>query len=349
MGLAKILLLRGITLLIVLFSVLLLIVVVLGATGVSDKILEAQVRDQLRQIRQELSQRIKDPDELERALEAYEDELYRAFGLDRPWYARLPDMVRRVIMLDLGKSRTMTSFTGSNNVADIVLERIPNTIMLISTAVLISAVLGILIGVNIATRAGTIVDRIASYFSSISYALPSWWTGIIFILVFSFYLKIFPPAGMYSSPPPEDPILRLIDVMYHAILPVMTLVVAILGGWIYVSRTIVLNIAQEDFVEAARVKGLPEKIVMRRYILRPAAPPILTNVVFSIAGSLGGAILTETIFNWPGMGRLYYEAIITLDEPLIVALTFLFTLIYIAARFILEILYVIFDPRVRYT
>ena len=339
---------RRFTLILVLFTVLLLIVIVLGATGVSDRILEAYVSEQLKQVRHELSQRIKDPEELEKALAEYKEELRRAFGLDRPWYLRLPDMIRRVITLDLGKSRAITSFSGSNNVSDIIMERIPNTVVLITTAVLISALIGVFSGVKIATKAGSVLDRAVSFFSSVSYAMPSWWTGIVFILVFAFYLRIFPAGGMYSTPPPTDPIMRWIDLLHHAALPVITLVTAILGGWIYVSRTIVLNIAQEDFVEAARVRGLPERIVMWRYILRPAAPPIMTNVVFSIAGSIGGAILTETVFNWPGMGRLYYEAITAFDETVIIALTFLFTLIYVIARFILEVLYIILDPRVRY-
>ncbi|HEW94388.1 MAG TPA: ABC transporter permease, partial [Thermoprotei archaeon] len=92
--------------------------------------------------------------------------------------------------------------------------------------------------------------------------------------------------------------------------------------------------------------GLPENLVLRRYIIRPSLHPILTNLVLGLAGSLTGAILTETVFNWPGMGRLYYEAILNIDEPLILALTYVFTLIYVVARFILEVLYVVVDPRV---
>ncbi|MBI3022869.1 MAG: ABC transporter permease, partial [Thaumarchaeota archaeon] len=119
-------------------------------------------------------------------------------------------------------------------------------------------------------------------------------------------------------------------------------------GWIYSVRTMVLNIAQEEFVTTARAKGLPESRVMRSHILRVAAPPIATSLILGLAGSLGGAILTETVFNWPGMGRLFYEAILSLDEGVIVALTFMFTLIYVVARFILEVLYIFLDPRVRY-
>ncbi|MEM1677317.1 MAG: ABC transporter permease, partial [Nitrososphaerota archaeon] len=114
------------------------------------------------------------------------------------------------------------------------------------------------------------------------------------------------------------------------------------------TRTIVLNIAQEDFVNAARARGLPEELVRRRYIMRVAAPPILTNVILGLATSISGAILTETIFNWPGLGRLFYDAVLVMDEVVVIALTYIFTLVYIVARFLLEVLYIILDPRVRY-
>jgi peptide/nickel transport system permease protein len=110
----------------------------------------------------------------------------------------------------------------------------------------------------------------------------------------------------------------------------------------------VLNTAQQDFVNVARAKGLPESLVMRRYIIRAAAPPILTNIILGLAGSLGGAILTETVFGWPGMGLLYWDSILTVDEGLIIALTFVYTVIYVVARMVLEILYIVLDPRVRY-
>ncbi|MEM3033131.1 MAG: ABC transporter permease, partial [Nitrososphaerota archaeon] len=129
---------------------------------------------------------------------------------------------------------------------------------------------------------------------------------------------------------------------------VTTLVAVSIGPSVYAARTIVLNVAQEDFVTAAKARGLPEGVVIRRHILRAAAPPIITIVVFSLAGSLGGAILTETIFNWPGMGRLYYDAVVRGDEAVIVALTYMYGLIYVAARLLLETLYLILDPRVRY-
>ncbi|MCS7137271.1 MAG: ABC transporter permease, partial [Candidatus Caldarchaeum sp.] len=241
----------------------------------------------------------------------------------------------------------ITSFAGSRKVADIIVERVPYSVLLVTTAVAISAVIGINLGMRAAYRRGSLFDRSLAYLAAASYALPSWWTGLMMILVFYYYLRIFPAGGLSSAPPPTEPLARALDLLWHAFLPVATLVIVVVGGWAYVSRTIVLNIAQEDFVQVAKAKGLPESLIRRRYVMRPAAPPIATNIVFAIAGSIGGAILTETVFNWPGMGRLYYDAVSAFDEGLVVALTFMYTLIYILARFVVEVLIVALDPRVR--
>ncbi|HEX77516.1 MAG TPA: ABC transporter permease [Dehalococcoidia bacterium] len=348
MSLATTLALRGFTLFCVLLVVLLLVVITLGATGFSDRMLQATISEEMRGLRQSLAQTIRDPDQLEQVLHSRHQQLIDYYHLDKPWYFRLPNTVSQVLTLDLGEARTMRSFKGSSRVADIVMERLPNTILLVTTAMLITAVIGLLAGVRLATRAGSRADRVVSFFLASSYALPAWWVGIFLILIFSFKFALFPSGGMYSLPPPQEGMARLLDLLRHAALPIITLVLVSFGVWTYVVRTMVLNTAQEPFVSVARAKGLPEPLVRRRYILRVAAPPILTNLTLGLAGSIGGAILTETVFNWPGMGRLYYDAIMAADESIIIALTFIFTLVYIIARFILEVSYIILDPRIRY-
>ncbi len=333
----------------VLVAVQLLVVISLGATGYSDRMLQAVIGEQLRAMRGGFAETIRDPDQLEAAMEAQRIELEQAYGLDRPWYSRIPAMVFRVFVLDLGEAHTLRSFTGSNRVADIVAERIPNTVILLTTSMVITAIAGIAIGTRLSTHAGSRLDRLVSYGSAISYALPAWWVGILLILVFAFRFPIFPSGGMYSAPPPTGGFPRFLDLAHHAILPILTLVLASLGPYVYVVRTMTLNTAQGDHVIAARAKGVPERIISRRHVLRVAAPPIVTGLILGLAGTLGGSILVETVFAWQGMGRLYYEAIAgTPDEMVIVALTFVFTLLYVVARMILEVLYVLLDPRVRY-
>ncbi len=340
---------RGLTMLAVLLIVQFLVVITLGATGYSDRMLEAVISEQLRAIRPSLAETIRDPERLEEALSTRKEELRALYGLDRPWFTRLPSMVFRVFTLDLGEAHTLRSSSGSNRVADIVLERIPKSMLLLTTSMVITAAIGLLVGARLSSRAGTALDRVVSSFSAVSYAFPTWWVGILLILFFSFRLGILPSGGMYSSPPPDGGALRFLDLLYHALLPVFTLVLAGIGPYIYVVRTIAVNIAQADHVTVARAKGLSDGLVSRRHILRVAAPPIVTGLVMGFAGTLGGSILVETVFNWQGMGRLYYEAIAgTPDEMVIVALTFVYTLIYVVARMTLEVLYILLDPRVRY-
>jgi peptide/nickel transport system permease protein len=339
---------RALTLLGVLLAVLVLLVISLGATGFSDRLLEAQVNEEVRGFRQAQAQTIRDPAALETAVAQRQKELEEFYDLDNPWYTRLPPAVLRVLTLDLGEARSLRTAEGSNKISDIVLERLPNTLILLSAATVITTVVGLLVGVRMSTRVGSRLDRAVAYFAAVSYAVPAWWLGILLILILGFKLDILPSGGMYSNPPPEGRIDRLLDLAYHAILPTLTLVPVSVGPYIYGVRTMTVTVAQEDHVMLARAKGLPEGQVTRRHILRVAAPPIVTGVIFSLVGSINGAILTETIFNWRGMGRLAYDAITgTPDEAVIVALTFVFTLIYVIARFVLDILYVVLDPRVR--
>lgn len=349
LSLLRPLLLRALTLFGVLIAVLVLLAVSLGATGFSDKILQATVGEELRALRTSLTQTIRDPEALEAALEVRRKELLASYGLDKPWYTRIPGMVWRVLTLNLGEARNLRSYDGSSRIADIVLERLPNTVLLLTTATVITAIIGILAGVWMSTRVGSRLDRFVAYLAAVSYALPTWWLGILLVLILAFELKLLPPGGMYSAPPPEGGFARFLDLLWHSVLPVLTLVLASIGPSIYSIRTLTLNIAQEDHVTVARAKGMPEPIVRNRHILRVAAPPIVTGLILGLAGSLGGSILVETIFDWRGMGRLYYDAIAgTPDEGLIVALTFMFTLLYVIARLVLEVLYVWLDPRVRY-
>ncbi len=340
---------RAVTLFGVLIAVLVLLVISLGATGFSDRLLEAQVNEELRGFRQGLAQTVREPEALEIAVAERKVELEEFYGLDDPWWKRLPPQVLRVLTLDLGEARSLRTAEGSSKISDIVLERLPYTVLLLTTSTIITAVIGLIVGVRMATRVGSRLDRAVAYFAAISFAVPAWWLGILFILVFAFRLDILPAGGMYSNPPPEAGFDRWFDLSKHAILPILTLVPVSVGPYIYSVRTMTVTIAQDDHVQLARAKGLPESKITSRHILRVAAPPIVTGLVLGLAGSLSGSILTETVFNWRGMGRLYYDAVSgTPDEGVIVALTFIFTLIYVIARFILDILYVTLDPRVRY-
>jgi peptide/nickel transport system permease protein len=333
----------------VLVIVLVLLVLTLGATGYSDRILEAQVGEELRIMRTGLSETVTDPDAVEEIIAARRTELEQSYGLDQPWFQRLPAVVAQVLVFDLGEARSIRAADGSNSVADIILERLPRTVMLLTTALAINAVIGLTVGVWLSTRPGSRADRFVSYVAAITNGLPAWWAGILLILIFSFWLRILPSGGMYSTPPPEGAIASFLDLAWHALLPILTLVLVSIGPSIYVIRTMTLNVALQDHVTVARAKGLPEGLIRRRHILRVAAPPIVTGLILGLAATLGGSILIETVFAWEGMGQLYFKTFSGQpDEAIIIGLTFMFTLIYVGARLLLEVLYVFLDPRVRY-
>jgi peptide/nickel transport system permease protein len=352
-SLIKTLIMKVVSLVVVLIGVLVLLAVIMGATGLSDKMLKSILIEEVQEYRQMLIQRGVDPEAIEKAVEEYSKTRAEALGLDKPWYVRLPQLIYRLLVLDLGHSRTLQSSWGSNKISDLVLDRLPNTIILTTTGITFTALVGIWVGLYIGSNIGSKADRVISILSAVSYALPLWFVGLVLILLLAYApkilwgIRIFPPGGMVSIPPPKDPVAYFLDVLWHLALPLMASFIAFFGSWAYVTRNIVLNVSQEDFVNFARAKGLPESVVRRRYILRPSLPPILTNLILSLAFSISGYIITERVFNWPGMGLLFYNAIRALDEPVIFALTYIFTLVYIVARFVLEILYIVVDPRIR--
>jgi peptide/nickel transport system permease protein len=352
-SLIKTLIMKVISLVVVLIGVLVLLAVIMGATGLSDRMLKSILIAEVQEYRQMLIQRGVDLEAIEKAVEEYNKTRAEALGLDKPWYVRLPQLIYRLLVLDLGYSRTLQSSWGSNKISDLILDRLPNTIILTTTGISLTALVGIWVGLYIGSNIGSKADRVISILSAVSYALPLWFVGLVLILLLAYApkilwgVRIFPPGGMVSTPPPKDPVAYFLDVLWHLALPLMASFIAFFGSWAYFTRNIVLNVSQEDFVNFARAKGLPESVVRRRYILRPSLPPILTNLILSLAFSISGYIITERVFNWPGMGSLYYNAIRALDEPVIFALTYIFTLVYIVARFVLEILYIVVDPRIR--
>jgi len=219
--------------------------------------------------------------------------------------------------------------------------------MLFTTATIIVILLGLFLGLKAAQGVGGLLDRSVSVFAMFSNSLPMWWFGMLMILALSYGLNLFPSGGKVSTPPPTDPLLYWIDVLKHMALPLITIVFVSFGSWTYVTRNIVVGTLQEDFVMAARAKGLPERKVVYGHVLRSASPPIITMSIFSLLGSLGGAMITESVFTWPGMGRLYWIALQAGDVKVLLGLTFIFTFLYLVATIAIDLVYGFLDPRVK--
>ncbi|MFQ5998144.1 MAG: ABC transporter permease [Candidatus Bathyarchaeia archaeon] len=270
-------------------------------------------------------------------------------GLDRPFFERLPGFMLQAVRLDFGAAWFLTSDAGSRQVIDIIAERIPRTVLLFTTGTLFTLAVGIPLGMRMARKPLGFLDRSIVSLALVSNALPLWWTGMLMILVFSFTLRVFPPGGFVSVPPPNHPVLYAVDILFHMTLPLITIVLIGFGGFAYVTRNMVLRVFQEDYIVAERARGIPERTITYQHALRAASPPIATLIGFSLLGSLGGAIISEAVFNWPGIGRLFFDAISQQDVPLIVGLTYVSILLYVLLIFVLEIVYMILDPRVRVT
>lgn len=265
-------------------------------------------------------------------------------GLHQPWYVNLPLYLRKIIFLDL-RSHFLTSEIwnqGSRKVVYIIGERIPYSILLFTTSTIIALSLALPLGIYVASRAGKIVDNAVALSAIVSSSLPWWWFAMIMIYVFAYQLKVLrSPADLPSWSNP-------LDVAHFMILPVMTIVILTVGTNTYVMRNIVISTLQEDFVTTARAKGLKERDVLLKHVLRAAAPPIVTILMLSIAMSfVSGAIITEVVFNWRGLGRLYYDAIYGKDVPVILGLTYISSFIYLTVRLILDLIYGFLDPRIR--
>jgi len=201
------------------------------------------------------------------------------------------------------------------------------------------------LGALSASKIGSVVDRITSSFAIISSSFPVWWIGMLMIFVFSFTYQIF-PARATPDIPSSDPG-YIASLLYHMALPLITIVMIGFGSWAYLVRNFMVGIMQEDFIMAKKTIGVNQKKIIYSHALKNAAPPIVTILALSLSGSLGGAIITEAVFDWPGMGRLYFEAITVMDLPVIIGATYILTVFFLVAIFIADLLYGYFDPRVR--
>jgi peptide/nickel transport system permease protein len=180
-----------------------------------------------------------------------------------------------------------------------------------------------------------------------SSAAPGWFYGIFLILIFAFLIPILPPGGLVDIPPPEGTLAYGLSVLRHMALPVTAMFISTIFISIYSWRTFFLIHSSEDYVEMARAKGLPSRLIERRYILRPTLSPIITSFALMLIGLWSGAIILEQVFNWPGLGTLLFQAIGHRDTPVIIGSVVIFAYLLAVTVFVLDILYAVLDPRVR--
>jgi peptide/nickel transport system permease protein len=257
------------------------------------------------------------------------EHLMRALGLDRPVHEQLYIFMAGALRGDLGDS-----IRYRKPATEVFFERLPNTLRLLPLAMLGALAIAIPLGVLAAVYRGTLIDRVSGAIAVLGIATPSFWLGIILIYIFSIKLGVLPSSRMGGPS--------------HYVLPAITLGVFLVAGMMRLVRSSLLEVMGAEFVKLARLKGLSQTVVIWKHCLRNALIPVTTLFGVYFALLITGAIVTETVFAWPGVGRLTYEAVIFRDYPLLQAVILLKGVIVLAVNLGVDILYAYLDPRVRY-
>lgn len=286
------------------------------------------------------------PSEVRRIIDQRIELEIKRLGLDRPFVWRSVSYLWDALTLSLGRAEQLSSDSGSRQVRLILLERLPATLLLFGTTNLLLFFGSLFAGLWLSRRYGGFLDKLVIALTPTS-AAPAWFYGIFLILIFASLLRVLPFGGMVEAPPPKDTLSYAFSVLKHMILPTAALLLSAVFISIYSRRTFFLIFSSEDYVEMARAKGLPSGTIERRYILRPTLPTIITQFAFLLIGLWSGAIILETIFNWPGLGRLIFQAIGLYDTPVIVATTVIYAYLLALTVFLLDIAYALVDPRVK--
>ena len=268
------------------------------------------------------------------------------YGLDKPFLVRSFLYLKQALTLDLGRAMSMTSNSGSSSVRNIIIERLPPTLLLFGTSDLVLFFLALMIALSLSRHYGSVMDKIVIALTPLSSA-PGWFYGIFLILIFAAVLRVLPFGGMVDAPPPKETMAYILSLLRHMLLPVAAITISSIFLSVFSWRTFFLIYSSEDYVEMAKAKGLTERDVTQKYILRPTLPTIITNFALLVIGMWVGAPIFETVFQWPGLGRALYQAIGLFDTPVIVAEAVIFSYLLGITVFLLEIVYALVDPRVQ--
>lgn len=274
--------------------------------------------------------------------EKFLQDLRERFGLDQPFGVQLWTYIKGAVQFDLG-----FSYRRQMPVADLIWERLPATLLLTATAFVISIVFGVIAGVLAAQMQGTWWDTLISSVALLFYATPLFWVALMASLLFSVVLGWLPGFGYETIGADYTGFARALDIGRHLILPATTLGLFFTAIYVRMTRASMLEVSRLDFVKTARAKGLRNSLIQRRHILRNALLPVITLAGLQAGQIVGGAVLTETVFAWPGIGRLMFEAIGQRDYNVILGVFFVSAAMVLLFNLITDILYGIVDPRIR--
>ncbi|CZZ87370.1 ABC transporter permease [Bordetella ansorpii] len=268
--------------------------------------------------------------------------LRQQYGLDKPLLTQLGLYLAQMFSGDLGYS-----YYFNLPVADLIAQRVPATLLLVVSSVLCAMVLGTALGVLSARRPNGLLSQAVTLVSLVGFAAPVFWTGIMLIILFAATWPIFPVGGMRAVDAVQGGWRDVLDVAHHLVLPTLTLSLIHLAQYSRLARASMLDVLGADYVRTARAKGLPEFLVLYKHALRNAVLPVVTLVGLQFGNVLAGAILVETVFNWPGLGRLASDAVLRRDYPTILGTLLFSSLVVVVMNQLTDLCYRLVDPRIK--
>ena len=270
------------------------------------------------------------------------EEIREDLGLDDSYLVQLSRYVGDVASGDLG-----TSYRFNESVTSLIGDRIWPTILLVTTALLFAIVIGVLVGVFTARRPESPVSHGVTVFSLVGYSMPVFWTGYLLIIAFASNVRWFPVAGMRDVRFEGNRFEEWLDIAHHLVLPALTLGLIYLAQYSRLSRASMLEVLQSDYVRTARAKGLAERKVVYKHALRNAVIPVITIAGLQFGALLSGALLVETVFNWPGLGRLAADSVFQRDAPVLLGVLICSAVLVVVINILTDVVYRMIDPRIR--
>lgn len=272
----------------------------------------------------------------------YIEQLRARFGLDKPVLVQLGLYLKNILFLDLG-----FSFRNNSPVLGLILDRLWPTLLLMGATLVISVGGGVLLGVVAAIGVRTWRDHLISVAAVVAYATPLFWVGLMLILVFSIRLDWFPTSGMEDVVAFHEGWARVVDIAHHLVLPTITLSLFYLALYTRLMRATVLEQRGAEYATTARAKGLTERAITMRHVLRNALLPVVTMAGVQVGALLGGSVVVETVFAWPGLGQLAFQSLFARDFNLLLGIFFLSACLVVIVNIVVDVIYVLLDPRIR--
>ena len=266
------------------------------------------------------------------------------YDLDKPLHIQYLKWLKRMARLDFGES-----FNDNRPVLDKIMEKIPNTLLLTGLSLFLILIIALPIGVYSAVKQNSIFDKVISVFTLVGYSMPTFRLALLLMMYFGVYLQILPVSGMRSPDAERFPFyLKIFDRIWHLILPVFVSAFGGLASLSRYARSSMLEVIRQDYIRTARAKGLPESKVIYKHALRNALLPVVTILGLSLPGLISSGFIFETIFAWPGMGRLGFEATMSFDYTVVMGVVTIGAILTLMGNIIADITYALVDPRIKY-